>query len=235
MHSLHPVRVFSRLLWLAVLVLPAGAQQPSAAERAALLKANLAASQVVLRQYEWVETTVVSLKGDEKSRKQEKCYYGADGQLQKIELSESPEPEKRRGLRGRIAERRKEELTDTMKAAVALVKSYVPPEPARIQAAKDSGKMSLEVVEPGKRARLVFRDYEKSGDSLSVDVDLTTNKPLGLAVATYLDKASDKVSLSVKMGQLNDGTTFPSTINLQVPGDNLAVDVTNSGYRKQSQ
>lgn len=218
-----------------MLVLPAGAQQPSAAERAALLKANLAASQVVLRQYEWVETTVISLKGEEKSRKQEKCYYGADGQLQKIELSEAPEPEKRRGLRGRIAERRKEELTDTMKAAVALVKSYVPPEPARIQAAKDSGKMSLDVVEPGKRARLVFRDYEKSGDSLSVDVDLTTNKPLGLAVATYLDKASDKVSLAVKMGQLNDGTTFPSTINLQVPGDNLAVDVTNSGYRKQSQ
>lgn len=231
----HPVRLLARLLWLAVMVLPVAAQQPSAAERAALLKANLAASQAVLRQYEWVETTVVSLKGDEKSRKQQKCYYGADGQLQKIDLSESPEPEKRRGLRGRIAERKKEELTDTMKSAVALVKTYVPPDPARIQAAKDSGKMSLEVVEPGKRARLVFRDYEKSGDSLSIEVDLTTNKPLGLAVATYLEKASDKVSLAVKMGQLNDGTTFPATINLLVPGENLAVDVTNSGYRKMSQ
>lgn len=235
MQSLHPVRALSRLLWLAVLVLPAAAQQPSAAERAALVKANLAASQMVLRQYEWVESTVVSLKGEEKSRKQEKCYYGADGQLQKVELSESPEPEKRRGLRGRIAERKKEELTDTMKKAVGLVKSYVPPDPARIQAAKDSGKLSLEVVEPGKRARLVFRDYEKSGDSLSIEVDLTTNKPLGLAVATYLEKTSDKVSVAVKMGQLNDGTTFASTINLQVPGENLAVDVTNSGYRKMSQ
>ncbi len=232
---MNPFRVLSRLLFLALLALPAGAQQPTAAERAALLKANLAASQMVLRQYEWVETTVVSLKGEEKSRKQQKCYYGADGQLQKIDLSESPEPEKRRGLRGRIAERKKEELTDTMKKSVALVKSYVPPDPARIQAAKDSGKLSLEVVEPGKRARLVFRDYEKSGDSLSIEVDLTTNKPLGLAVATYLEKASDKVSLAVKMGQLNDGTTFASTINLQVPGENLAVDVTNSGYRKMSQ
>lgn len=235
MHFLPSIGNLSRLLCLAVLVLPAAAQQPSAAERAALLKANLAASQAVLRQYEWVETTVVSLKGEEKSRKQQKCYYGADGQLQKIDLSESPEPEKRRGLRGRIAERKKEELTDTMKSAVALVKTYVPPDPARIQAAKDSGKMSLEVVEPGKRARLVFRDYEKSGDSLSIEVDLTSNKPLALAVATYLEKASDKVSLAVKMGQLNDGTTFPSTINLQVPGDKLAVDVTNSGYRKMSQ
>jgi hypothetical protein len=228
-------RSCSRWLLFALLVLPAAAQQPSAAERAALLKANLAASQMVLRQYEWVETTVVSLKGEEKSRKQQKCYYGADGQLQKIDLSDSPEPEKRRGLRGRIAERKKEELTDTMKSAVALVKTYVPPDPARIQAAKDSGKVSLEMIEPGKRARLVFRDYEKSGDSLSIEMDLTTNKPLGLAVASYLEKASDKVSLAVKMGQLNDGTTFASTINLQVPGENLAVDVTNSGYRKMSQ
>lgn len=232
---MNPTRLFSRLLFVVLLALPAAAQQPSAAERAALLKANLAASQMVLRQYEWIETTVVSLKGEEKSRKQEKCYYGADGQLTKVEIMESPEPEKRRGLRGRIAERKKEELTDTMKKAVGLVKTYVPPDPARIQAAKDSGKMSLDVVEPGKRARLVFRDYEKPGDSLSVEVDLTTNKPLGLAVATYLEKPSDKVSLAVKMGQLNDGTTFPSTINLQVPGDNLAVDVTNSGYRKMSQ
>jgi hypothetical protein len=228
------IRDLSKLLWLAVLVLPARAQQPSAAEHAALLKANLAASQMVLRQYEWVETTVVSVKGEQKSRKQQKCYYGADGQLQKIDLSETPEPEKRRGLRGRIAERKKEELTDTMKQALALVKTYVPPDPTRIQAAKDSGKMSVDVVEPGKRVRLVFRDYEKPGDSLSIEVDLTNNKPLALAVATYLEKPADKVSLAVKMGQLLDGTTFPSTINLQVPGDHLAVDITNSGYRRVS-
>jgi hypothetical protein len=47
------------------------------------LKATLAASQATLRQYEWIETTVVSLKGEEKSRKQQRCYYGADGTLQK--------------------------------------------------------------------------------------------------------------------------------------------------------
>ena len=140
------------------------AQQPSVPERVAALKATMEASKIILKQYEWIETTVVSLKGEEKSRKQERCYYGADGGVTKVPVGIAPEPEKkRRGLRGRIAENKKEELTDYMKSAVALVKTYVPPNPAKIQAAKDAGKVTLEVLEPGKRVRLNFRDYEKAG------------------------------------------------------------------------
>ena len=67
----------------------AEAQQPSVPERVAELKAALAASQASLRQYEWMETTVTSLKGEEKSRKQQRCYYGADGVLQKVAVSAS--------------------------------------------------------------------------------------------------------------------------------------------------
>jgi hypothetical protein len=208
------------------------AQQPSLPERVAALKASLAASQVILKQYEWIETTTVSLKGEEKSRKQERCYYGADGKVQKIEINASPEPEKKRGLRGRIVERKKEELTDYMKSAVALVKTYVPPKPAMIQAAKDAGKASIEVLAPGKRARLNFRDYEKAGDNLGVEVDLVNNRALGVKVATYLDDAKDAVTLDVRMGQLNDGTTYASDITLDAKAKNLKVTVQNSGYRK---
>lgn len=222
-------------LVLAAFALPALAQQPTPAERAAMLKATMAASQAVLRQYEWIETTVISLNGEEKSRKQERCYYGADGGLQKVEISASPAPEKKRGLRGRIAERKKEELTDYMKSAVALVKTYVPPAPAKIQAAKDAGKVSIEVLDPGKRARLNFRNYEKPGDNLGVEVDLASNRPLGVKVSTYLDDASDGVTLDVRMAQLDEGTTYPADITLSAKAKNLTVTVKNSGYRKTTQ
>ena len=223
----------SLTLLLAALALPAFAQQPTAAERAATLKATLAASQAVLRQYEWIETTVISLKGEEKSRQQERCYYGAEGKVQKVPLTTPPPAEKKRGLRGKIVEKKKEELTDYMKSAVGLVKTYVPPSPAKIQAAKDAGKVSIEVLEPGKRARLNFRDYEKPGDNLGVEVDLANNRPLGLKVSTYLDDAKDAVTLDVRMGQLNDGTTYASNIALDAKAKNLTVTVQNSGYRKQ--
>jgi hypothetical protein len=219
-------------LILAALALPGLAQQPTAAERAAQLKATMQASQAVLRQYEWIETTVISLKGDEKSRKQARCYYGADGGVQKVEVNSTPPPAKKRGLRGKIAASKQEELTDYMKSAVALVKAYVPPSPAKIQAAKDAGKVSIELLETGKRARLNFRDYEKPGDNLGVEVDLVSNRPLGVKVATYLEDAKDTVSLNVQMGQLNDGTTYPSDATLDAQAKKLTVAVKNSGYRK---
>lgn len=219
---------------LAALALPAFAQQPTAAERAAMLKATMAASQAVLKQYEWIETTVVSLKGEEKSRKQERCYHGADGGVQKVELNSTPEPKSKRGLRGKIVEAKKEELTDYMKSAVALVKTYVPPSPASIQAAKDAGNVSIEVLDPGKRARLNFKNYEKPGDNLGVEVDLTSNRPLGLKVSTYLDDASDAVTLDVRMGQLGGGTVFPANVTLNAIAKKLTVAVENSGYRKMN-
>jgi hypothetical protein len=229
-----PLKIIGLCALLFALPNPAVAQQPSVPERVAALKATVAASQIILKQYEWIETTVVSLKGDEKSRKQERCYYGADGKVQKTAVSASPAPAKKRGLRGKIIENKKEELSDYMKQAVALVKTYVPPNPAKIQAAKDAGKVTIEVLEPGKRGRLNFRDYEKPGDNLGVEVDLVNSRLLSVKVATYLDDAKDAVTLDVRMGQLNDGTSYASDITLDAKAKNLKVTVQNSGYRKNT-
>lgn len=125
-----------------------------------------------------------------------------------------------------------EELTEYMKNAVSLVKSYVPPNPEGIQAAKDAGKVSMEILQPGQRVRLNFRDYEKPGDNLGVEVDLSNNRPLGSKVSTYLEDSTDAVTLDARMGQLNDGTTYPSNLTLDARAMNLTVTVTNSGYRK---
>ena len=210
----------------------AEAQQPSVPERVAELKAALAASQASLRQYEWMETTVTSLKGEEKSRKQQRCYYGADGVLQKVAVSASPPPEQKRGLRGRIIENKKEELSDYMKRAVMLVKSYVPPDPARIQAVRDAGKVTIEMLEPGKRVRLNFPAYLKPGDNLGVEFDLVSNRPLAITVSTYLDDPKEAVVLNARMGQLTDGTTYASDITVVAKAKDLQVAVQNSGYRK---
>ena len=128
------------------------------------------------------------MKGEEKSRQQNRCYHGADGGVQKVPVTTPPPPEKgKRGRRGKMAGSKKEEMTDDMKQAVAVVKSYVPPNPALIQAAKDAGKVSVDVLQPGKRVRLNFRDYSKPGDTLSVEVDVTNNRLLGLQVKTYVE------------------------------------------------
>jgi hypothetical protein len=117
---------------------------PSPDQMVAALKQNLAESQKRLRQYEWIETTALSLKGEEKSRKQQRVYYGADGKLIKLPMGEPP-PQAAQGgggrrggrLKERIVENKKDEMADYMEKAAALIHQYVPPNPAQIQHAKD--------------------------------------------------------------------------------------------------
>ena len=64
-----------------------GTQDPVAA-----LKQSMQQGMAKIRQYEWVETTIISLKGEEKARKQNRCYYGTDGKVQKVSLDQPAQP-----------------------------------------------------------------------------------------------------------------------------------------------
>jgi hypothetical protein len=209
-------------------------QQPTPQERVVALKASLAASQAILRQYEWVETTVASASGEEKSRKQERCYYGADGALQKVLLNQTTAPPKKRRLFGKlIAAKKQEELMDYMKEAIGLVKTYVPPDQGRIQAAKDAGRLSVS-PQAWQQAKLTFSDYMKVGDSFALDVDLNSHRPVHAKVTTYVDSPKEPVTLDVSFGQLDNGATYASVIVLEAKSRKVSINVQNSGYRRMN-
>ena len=203
-----------------------------AAEHVAAIKANLMTSMQNLKGYQWTETQVVNLKGEDKSNKQFTCAYGTDGKVVKTPLAAPAEDDKKRGVRGKIVENKKEEMGEYMQSAVALVKSYIPPDPAKIQLAKDAGKVSLTVLEPGKRVKVDIKDYEKPGDTLGIVLDTATNQILGLSVASYLADAKDAVTLDVTMATLTDGTGYPAKIVLDGKSQNIKVTVSNSDYKK---
>ena len=69
-------------------------------QRIAALKKSMAQSQAQLRKYEWVETTIISHKGEVKSQKEQRCYYGADGTLQKLPVGDPQPPEEAGGRAG---------------------------------------------------------------------------------------------------------------------------------------
>lgn len=205
-------------------------QAPTAQDHVAALKKNLGTSAALLKQYEWIETTVISLKGEEKARTEYRCYNGADGKLQRVPVGATPSTDKKKGLRGKIAANKKEDITEYMTAAVELVKSYVPPDPARIEASKAAGKMSF--TPAGSAVRIDFADYLKTGDKLSVELDLAKDTLLGLTVDTWLKDAKDVVGLKAGFGQLNDGAMYPAEITLSAPTQKIEVKITNSGYKK---
>ena len=213
-----------------LLALPSRAQQPTPQQRVEALKVTLATSQAMLKPYEWVETTVVTSKGKEKSRQMNQCYNGADGKVQKVPLTTPPPEKKKPGLRGKIAENKSEELADYMKEAIGLVKVYMPPTPVLIQSAKDAGRVAAQPLS-AQLVRLTFTGYLKPGDSLALDVDLANNRPVNAKVSTYLDSPKEPVTLDVRFSTLENNAVYPASIVLNAKGKDLKVDVTNSGYR----
>jgi hypothetical protein len=220
-------------------VQPAAAQQPPDAaagkkDHAAAVKESLQKSMAALRQYQWVETTVVSMKGEEKSRTQNNCFYGADGKVQKTPVAAPAQDEgkKKRGVRGKVVENKKEEISDATKEAVGLVKQYVPPDPAKIQAAKAAGKLTVTPPDAQGNVQIVIKDYLKAGDSLTLAANAATDRIGGVTVATFTDKAKDAVGLKIAFGAFADGTVYPAKIQLDVAAQNLAVAIENSGYKK---
>jgi hypothetical protein len=229
---------FSITVGVAASLSVAGAAQapPSPDQMVAALKQNLAESQKRLRQYEWIETTVISLKGEEKSRKQQRVYYGADGTLTKLPVGEPPPQAAQSGggrrgrLKERIVENKKDEMQDYMERAGNLIHMYVPPNPAQIQQAKDKGNMLLR-PQPQGTMRIEFPNFIQPSDLLAIDVDAKAALLSALSVATYLEKPDDAVTLTVGFGTLTDGTSYTRQTTLDAKAKNIRVVVENSGHR----
>jgi hypothetical protein len=195
---------------IAALAVPVMAQAQAGDDPKAHVNAavqGLKQSQAELAHYEWVETTIMSYKGEEKSRTQNRVYYGADGKEQKTPMGPPPEEKKARGVRGRVAENKGEDITEFMQKAGALIAKYVPPDPAKLQQMAGTGKMSSTPLDGGKRVRLDFHDYLAPGDLFSLEFDLANSRVQGLHIASYVEKPEDPVDLAVTFGTLADGKT----------------------------
>lgn len=225
-------------LFSSLLVTPLVARQAAApvggTDHVTAIKESLETSMAALHGYKWIETTIISIKGEEKSSTQKSCYYGADGKVAKIPLpGESTGDSKTpRGLRGKIAEKKKAEITDSMQQAIGLVKQYVPPDAAKIQAAKEQGNLSVVPPDADGNVQLDIKDYLKPGDTLTLEANAATNHLTGMAVSSYTDTAKDAVGLKVTFEAFADGTIYPATTELTVASENLEVTINNSGYEK---
>lgn len=214
-------------------VFPIGAvQQPGVEERVAAIKQSLEKSMQQIQQYQWTETTVVSYKGEEKSQTQKSCVYGMDGKVKKTEVGPPPETKKKRGLRGRIVEKKTEEIEEYMKKAVNLVHAYVPPSPGRLQILKDAGKAGIEILEPNKRVQVQFRDYHQDGDMLGIEFDTVNNLLLGYQVSSFIDKPEDAVNLKVSFATLTDQTVYASTVALDAKAKEIHGRCAELGLRQ---
>jgi hypothetical protein len=216
------------------------AQVDSSQSGAAALKESLAQNQARLRTYSWIETTQVSLKGEVKKQEQKQCYYGADGKVQKTPIGSAPAQSAQKpsggGRKGgrmkeRIVENKVDEMKEYMERVVALVHQYVPPDPQKIGEAQSAGNVATQPS--GGTLNLNVKNYVKPGDVLAIGFDTTAKQLASYNVQSFVDKPKDDdVKLAVTFGKLEDGTSYPQQITLDVAAKKIQAKITNSGYKK---
>lgn len=229
------VNAISKRLMLAcavvlVATIPALPQNPELQEKLAAVKAVAAENKQLLHQYQWIETTQLTLKGDQKPPTENSCQYGPDGQVQKTPIGPPPEQPSGGRLKERIIEKKKAEMKDYMQDVKAVLAMYVPPDPERMQQAYQTGKFALNPV-PGA-VNFVFTDYAQPGDRMTVTFDTAAKKITSLDINTYMGETKDTVTLHVQMATLPNGPNYAQQTVLNATAKELVVTTTNSNYQK---
>lgn len=228
------VAIGKRLIILGVIALVAGvaviAQNGELQQKLAAVKEAAAENKQRLRQYQWTETTQVTLKGDPKPPSEKLCQYGPDGQVQKTPIGAPPEQPSGGRMKQRVIEKKKAEMKDYMEDVKGVLSMYVPPDPQRMQQAFQAGKVSFNPA--GGLVNLIFTDYAQPGDRMTLTFDPVTKKITSLNVNTYMGEAKDAVTLQVQMGSLPDGTNYAQQTILNATAKQLVVTTTNSNYQK---
>ncbi len=227
-----------RMNLLLMMVFLAGALIVSAQvdmkETMSVIKTNLVQSKVQMRQYSWIETTKTWIKDELKSTKQNQCYYSVDGKLTKIATGGSDQQKAPGGLKGKIAANKKEDMAEYIAKAMDKTNDYLPPDGDKVQQIYNSGKVGIQILDPGKKFKLSFPDYLQKGDILSISVDMGNQKLMALSVNTFIDNPSEKVIFDVTYNSLPDGTQYASQTVLVAQAKNLKLVVEESGFKKGS-
>ncbi len=209
----------------------ARAQREELQQKLGMVREAVAQNQAALRQYTWTEQTNILRKGEVKKTTDFRCQYAPDGTVQKTPTGGSaPAPEKR-GLRGRVVEKKKDELESYMQQAGALIKQYVPPNPQQMRVDFQAGNASLGHAGPGT-VDLQFKNYLKPGDSLVLTFDTAAKALTQISVNTYMNDPSDPVSLQVNFQTLPGGPNYVAQTTLDAPAKSIQVQTTSSNYQR---
>jgi len=211
---------------------PLIAQNAELQQKLAAVKQSVADNKQRLQQYQWTETTQLTLKGDAKPPSQNMCQYGPGGQVQKTPIGPPPPPPSGGRMKQKVIANKKAEMQDYMGDVKNLLALYVPPDPQKMQQAYQAGKVSLNPA--GGMVNLVFRDYAQPGDQMTLTFDTATKKITSLSVNTYMGQSKDAVTLQVEMGSLPDGTNYVQQTVLGATAKQLVVTTTSSNYQKVS-
>jgi len=219
-----------------VLPNPAYAQAPAVPEalqqKAQAMQQAATQNERKLHQYEWIETTTVTMNGTARPPKQSICRYSPYGTLVKTPIAPQGAPPLSGGpLRRHIEEKKIQEAEQELAATRGLTAMYVPLNPTTLRQALQTRRVDLEHEPTGGNA-LVINDYVKPGDRVGLDLDTATLQLRRITVKSYFSSPAEAFTATVQFSVLEDGTTYPSVTTIDAPGKKLSITTVSSSFSK---
>ena len=196
-----------------------------------MVREAVARSNEGLRQYLWVEETVVTVKGKEKSSTSLLCKYDSFGALQKVPVSAEEAAKGASAISKRPMVRKKAEGEDYIERAISMIASYVPPKPDHMDTLLRAGFAYMGQAVAGK-AQIGFKRYLQDGDTLIFTYDTNSKALTGITVRSTLGSAKDVVTMDAVFAVLPDGTNHLAATTLTAPAKKIVVTTKNSSYQK---
>jgi hypothetical protein len=232
------ISIFPLAFLLALTALAQDDAKAALQERVGQLKESQAKNKQSLATYSWQEQDTISLKGEVKKVEKFQVHNGPDGKAVKTPLdapaAAAPAEKGGRGgrLKEKVVEKKKEEFADYAHQIAALAQEYAKPDPAKLQQAAQSGNVKLG---PGKMAdevALVFTNYIKPNDTMTIAFNKNEKAIQNVQIASYLNDPKDAVRIMIQFTKLPDGTNHVASMVLDGESKQLNIAVQNSNYNK---
>jgi hypothetical protein len=189
------------------------------------------ANAAALRQYEWKRRTEVQRKGETKNVQVVLVRYDANGRMQTIPISGTPEPDLPKfGLRKAIAEKKLKEFKETVQQLGELARSYSELPPEHMQRFVASAVTTPELVAGQQLIRAEGHSVLHAGDSMTIWMDATSRRQRRVDIQTALDEKPVRIVSEFKDLSAN-GPIYMSVSRINY--DDGAIAITTENFDHQ--
>jgi hypothetical protein len=200
-------------------------------DRIGSIKKSLADSAAELHEKEWTQTTTVFVNGQQKKVQVVRCYYDEDGTLVKAPISDSMSGQEGQSNASETIENmQRQRMAESIADAELVAQRYLPPNPALLDRCVAAGHSKTRVVEPGKRVVFDFHHYLADGDLLSVEIDPSDNRVIGMSVVTTMGENPEPITMNVTVGAFPDGVMYTEQSELLAPAKSVKVLIKNTDF-----
>lgn len=221
-------------IWIAGMACPQVPVGPDLLQQKvqALQKAG-AENEQRLRNYQWLETTTITVNGKTRPPRQSICRYAPDGVVVKTPLGPPPAPPMPSGgpLKRRIEGMKIEEMKESMAEVQGLVTRYLPLNREAFRGAMKTRRIDFE--HDGDRGNsIIVNGYVKPGDKFILGLNMATMQMRSVRVESYFASPADTLTAAVQFSALPDGTSYPGVVTINAPARRVAITTVQSNFSR---